>query len=51
MSLSVTFETQGQGRLTEKEIEELVVRNKAGRVVQLKMPKRSVVISNHQVAT
>lgn len=49
MRLVVSFETQGQGRLTESEIQKIVVRNEAGKVVQLDLPKQSILISNHQV--
>ncbi|EGO00364.1 hypothetical protein SERLA73DRAFT_180941 [Serpula lacrymans var. lacrymans S7.3] len=47
--LSVTFETQGQGRFTEEEVERIVKRDAAGKVVSLRLPAKSVIIANHQV--
>ena len=45
----ITFERDGLGRFTEKEIEELVVRDEKGKIVQLKLPQKTVLIANHQV--
>jgi hypothetical protein len=45
----LTFEREGQGHFTQEEIEKVVVRNKAGHVVALRLPNKHVLISNHQV--
>jgi hypothetical protein len=45
----VTFEDEGQGRFTQKEIDNMVVRDKKGTILYLNLPQKSVVISNHQV--
>jgi hypothetical protein len=45
----ITFEREGPGRFTEQEISEIVERNSSGEVVGLKLPDKSVMISNHQV--
>ncbi|CCM00886.1 uncharacterized protein FIBRA_02932 [Fibroporia radiculosa] len=47
--LMITFEKEGQGRLTDEEIDALVERGKGGRVVGLHLPQRAVLIANHQV--
>ncbi|KAF9243936.1 acyltransferase-domain-containing protein [Melanogaster broomeanus] len=47
--LSITFETEGQGKFTEEEIRKIVERDASGKVVALHLPSKSVVISNHQV--
>ncbi|KAL0950932.1 hypothetical protein HGRIS_007688 [Hohenbuehelia grisea] len=47
--LSVTFEQTGQGRITQKEIEDIVVRDAHGNVTMLNLPSKSVFISNHQI--
>ncbi|KII93343.1 hypothetical protein PLICRDRAFT_171111 [Plicaturopsis crispa FD-325 SS-3] len=47
--LVVTFETEGQGRLTEEEIRGIVERNPAGEVTALRLPTKSILIANHQV--
>jgi hypothetical protein len=46
--LKVTFEMEGQGKLTEEDIQRVVVRNKAGDVIGLKLPNKAVIIANHQ---
>ncbi|KAH0838470.1 acyltransferase-domain-containing protein [Lanmaoa asiatica] len=47
--LSITFETEGQGKFTEEEIQNVVERNASGKVIALQLPSRCVIISNHQV--
>jgi len=47
--LVVTFEKSGQGKFTEDELRELVVRDSSGRVVGVNLPQRAVMIANHQV--
>lgn len=48
-TLKITFETEGIGAFTEKEAEQLVRRNVSGEVVELVLPKKMVIIANHQV--
>ncbi|KAH8100592.1 acyltransferase-domain-containing protein [Cristinia sonorae] len=45
----ITFEKAGLGRFTEEEIARLVIRDETGRIVQLKLPPKSVLIANHQM--
>lgn len=47
--LVISFEKEGQGRFTDKEIEELVVKDASGRVTELRLPQKAVMIANHQV--
>lgn len=47
--LVISFETEGQGRFTPEEIASLVERDKGGRVVALRLPRKTVLIANHQV--
>ena len=47
--LVISFETEGQGKFTPEEIEGLVVRDKNGTVVALNLPRKTVLIANHQV--
>jgi len=49
--LVVTFERTGKGRFSEDEIRNIVSRDKEGNVVALRLPDKSVLISNHQVRT
>ncbi|KAH9944525.1 uncharacterized protein BXZ73DRAFT_87406 [Epithele typhae] len=46
--LIISFETEGQGKFTREEIERLVVRDSGGRVIALDLPRKTVVIGNHQ---
>ncbi|TCD67012.1 hypothetical protein EIP91_000632 [Steccherinum ochraceum] len=46
---AITFEKEGLGRFTEEEIEQLVVRDESGKVLQLKFPQKTVLIANHQI--
>lgn len=48
-TLRVTFETEGTGAFSEKEAEQLVRRDAYGNVVELVLPKKLVIIANHQV--
>lgn len=48
-TLKITFETEGTGAFTEDEAEQLVRRNVSGEVVELVLPKKMVIIANHQV--
>jgi len=47
--LSITFERDGQGRFSDEQIEQIVVRNAGGKVVALKLPTKSILIANHQI--
>ncbi|KAG9314536.1 acyltransferase-domain-containing protein [Chiua virens] len=47
--LSITFETEGQGKFTEEEIRSIVERDASGKVTALHLPSRCIIISNHQV--
>lgn len=47
--LSITFETEGQGKFTEEEIHNIVERDVSGKVIALYLPSKCVTISNHQV--
>lgn len=49
--LSITFETEGQGKFTDQEIQRLVERDGSGKVIALHLPSKCVIISNHQVRT
>ena len=48
-NLVLSFETEGQGKFTPEELEGLVERDSQGRVISLNLPKKSVLIANHQV--
>ena len=47
--LVISFETEGQGKFTQAEIDALVVRDTSGKVVALDLPRKTVLIANHQV--
>lgn len=47
--LVVTFEQDAEGRFTDEQIQEIVQRDPAGKVVGLDLPQRAVLIANHQV--
>lgn len=49
--LSITFETEGQGKFTEEEIQSIVERDVSGKIIALHLPSKCVIISNHQVRT
>ncbi|KAJ7071291.1 acyltransferase-domain-containing protein [Mycena amicta] len=48
-TLHVTFEMHGKGKFTPEEIEKIAVKGKDGQVVALNLPKKFVLIANHQV--
>ncbi|KIY65512.1 hypothetical protein CYLTODRAFT_424273 [Cylindrobasidium torrendii FP15055 ss-10] len=48
-TLRVSFETEGNGRFTQAEVDSIAKYNDAGQVVGLNLPNKVVVISNHQV--
>ncbi|KAI5116740.1 hypothetical protein M0805_000434 [Coniferiporia weirii] len=50
-TIRVTFETGGIGAFSLDEIEKIVVRDVAGNVVALRLPKKLVIIANHQIYT
>ena len=45
----ISFEKEGLGSFTQKELEGIVVRDGSGRVVELNLPQKAVLIANHQV--
>jgi hypothetical protein len=47
--LMITFETEGKGKVTEEDLQDIAVRNQAGEVEYLKLPTKFVLVSNHQV--
>ena len=47
--LVITFEQDGLGALSMDEIDEIAIRGSDGRVLGLNLPKKSVLIANHQV--
>ncbi|KAF8649789.1 hypothetical protein AX16_005555 [Volvariella volvacea WC 439] len=48
-SLKITFEKEGMGKFSDKEIEQIVVRDAAGNVTSLNLPDKFILIANHQV--
>ena len=48
-TMVVSFEREGLGRFTPEELERLVVRDDAGKVIALNLPQKAVLIANHQV--
>ncbi|KAJ7462658.1 acyltransferase-domain-containing protein [Mycena galericulata] len=47
--LVISFEREGKGRFTPEEIENIVIRGDDGQVVCLDLPKKFILIANHQV--
>ncbi|KAF7319976.1 Lysocardiolipin acyltransferase [Mycena kentingensis (nom. inval.)] len=47
--ITFSFERDGKGKFTAKEIEEIVVKGHDGQVVALNLPTKFVLIANHQV--
>ncbi|KAI0757160.1 acyltransferase-domain-containing protein [Daedaleopsis nitida] len=45
----ISFETEGQGAFSPEEIEGLVQRDGSGKVIALGLPKKTVLIANHQI--
>lgn len=48
-TLSITFETEGDGAFSEEDVENILVKDKNGNVVSLNLPTKFVMIANHQV--
>ena len=48
-SQPIVLETEGQGAFSPEEIEGLVQRDGSGKVIALGLPKKTVLIANHQV--
>ena len=46
--LRITFETEGKGKLTPKEISQIVRKDENGNVVSLDIPNKFVLTANHQ---
>lgn len=50
-TLHITFETEGIGKFSPEDIERVVIRDKkTGNAVGLDLPKKMVIVSNHQVS-
>jgi hypothetical protein len=49
--LVITFEHDGPGSFTNEEIRDIAKRGGDGRVLGLNLPKKSVLIANHQVGS
>ncbi|EIW86486.1 hypothetical protein CONPUDRAFT_44786 [Coniophora puteana RWD-64-598 SS2] len=47
--LKITFEREGQGKVSEEDIERFVERDGSGKISFLRLPQKSVITSNHQV--
>ncbi|KAF7306685.1 putative acyltransferase CST26 [Mycena indigotica] len=47
--LRITFETKGKGKFSQEQIEEIAVKDEDGNIVALDLPKKFVLISNHQI--
>lgn len=50
-SFRVTFESEGPGAFTNEQVEEMVVRDANGRVTELRLPNKLVIVANHQAST
>lgn len=48
-TLVISFEKRGLGRFTDEEVKNIVERDSKGRVVNLHLPQKAVLIANHQV--
>lgn len=46
--MHITFEREGPGAFTDEELDNMLTLDARGRVSALNLPKRSVLISNHQ---
>lgn len=46
--MHITFEREGPGAFTDEELETMLTLDSRGRVSSLNLPKRAVLISNHQ---
>jgi hypothetical protein len=49
--LLITLEHDGLGAFSQDEIDNIAIRGMDGRVLGLNLPRKSVVIANHQVST
>jgi hypothetical protein len=47
--LRITFETEGLGKFTPEEVDNVAIRDGTGRITALRLPRKAVIISNHQV--
>ncbi|KAH7883775.1 acyltransferase-domain-containing protein [Phlebopus sp. FC_14] len=47
--LSITFESQGLGKFTQEDVQNIVERDASGKVVALHLPSKSVITANHQI--
>lgn len=50
-TIRMTFESDGIGKFKPEEIEQIVIRDPSGKIVELRLPSRLVIIGNHQVRT
>lgn len=48
-TLRITFESEGLGAFTKEDVERYVLRDANGEVSELRLPKKLVIIANHQV--
>ncbi|EMD41741.1 hypothetical protein CERSUDRAFT_110317 [Gelatoporia subvermispora B] len=48
-TLVVSFEKHGEGKFTEEEVARIVERDGSGKVVNLHLPQKTVLIANHQM--
>jgi hypothetical protein len=49
--LRITFEQDGLGAFSHDEIDKIAIRGIDGRVLGLNLPRKSVLVANHQVST
>ncbi|TFK76908.1 hypothetical protein BDN72DRAFT_830079 [Pluteus cervinus] len=47
--IHITFEKEGLGKFTEEEIEQIIVKDKSGNFKSLNLPRKFVLIANHQI--
>ena len=47
--MHITFEREGPGAFTDEELDTMLTRDARGKISGLNLPKRAVLISNHQV--
>jgi lysocardiolipin and lysophospholipid acyltransferase len=50
-TLLITLERDGPGAFSQDEIDKFAIRGTDGRVLGLNLPRKSVLIANHQVST
>ena len=46
--MHITFEREGPGAFTDEELDGMLTRDARGKISGLNLPKRAVLISNHQ---